>query len=55
MHGGIGVTFEHDMHLYLRRATLGSRLYGSVAEHRERLTAALEAQVEEETADDHRR
>ena len=55
MHGGIGVTFEHDMHLYLRRATLGSRLYGSVAEHRERLTAALEAQVEEETADDDRR
>ena len=55
MHGGIGVTFEHDMHLYLRRATLGSRLYGSVAEHRERLTAALEARVEEETADDHRR
>ena len=54
MHGGIGVTFEHDMHLYLRRATLGSRLYGSVAEHRERLTAALEARVEEETADDRR-
>ena len=55
MHGGIGVTFEHDMHLYLRRVTLGSRLYGTVAEHRERLTAALEAQVEEETADDDRR
>jgi alkylation response protein AidB-like acyl-CoA dehydrogenase len=55
MHGGIGVTFEHDMHLFLRRVTLGSRLYGSVAEHRERLTAALEAQVEEEGADDDRR
>jgi alkylation response protein AidB-like acyl-CoA dehydrogenase len=42
MHGGIGVTFEHDMHLYLRRVVLGSRLYGSVAEHRGRLTSSLE-------------
>jgi alkylation response protein AidB-like acyl-CoA dehydrogenase len=55
IHGGIGVTFDHDMHLYLRRLTLGSRLYGSVTEHRERLTAALEAQVEEESPDDDRR
>ena len=55
LHGGIGVTFDHDMHLYLRRVTVGSRLYGSVAEHRERLTAALEAHVEEEAADDERR
>ena len=22
MHGGIGVTFEHDLHLYLRRHTV---------------------------------
>jgi len=42
-HGGIGVTFEHDLHLYLRRATLDSQLYGTVADHRERLTAILEA------------
>ena len=42
MHGGIGVTFDHDLHLYLRRVVLGSRNYGSVTEHRERLTAALE-------------
>jgi alkylation response protein AidB-like acyl-CoA dehydrogenase len=42
MHGGIGVTFDHDLHLYLRRVVLGSRIYGSVNEHRERLTAALE-------------
>jgi alkylation response protein AidB-like acyl-CoA dehydrogenase len=42
MHGGIGVTFDHDLHLYLRRTVLGSRLYGSVAEHRDRLTTALE-------------
>ena len=45
MHGGIGVTFDHDLHLYLRRVVLGSRIYGSVNEHRERLTAALEESV----------
>jgi alkylation response protein AidB-like acyl-CoA dehydrogenase len=44
MHGGIGVTFEHDLHLFLRRVTVDSLQYGSVTEHRERLTAALEAQ-----------
>ena len=42
MHGGIGVTFEHDLHLFLRRVTVDSVQYGSVTEHRERLTAALE-------------
>ena len=43
-HGGIGVTFEHDLHLYLRRATVDAQLYGTVADHRERLTAILEAE-----------
>ena len=41
-HGGIGVTFEHDLHLYLRRATVDSQLYGTVADHGERLTSILE-------------
>jgi alkylation response protein AidB-like acyl-CoA dehydrogenase len=45
MHGGIGVTFDHDLHLYLRRVVLDSQRYGSVAEHRERLTASLEQQA----------
>jgi alkylation response protein AidB-like acyl-CoA dehydrogenase len=40
MHGGIGVTWEHDIHLYLRRVTLGRRLYGSPDEHRDRLAIA---------------
>jgi len=44
MHGGIGVTFEHDLHLYLRRITLGAALHGTVADHRERLTTILEQQ-----------
>lgn len=43
MHGGIGVTFEHDMHLYLRRTLLGATLYGTVSDHRLRLTDMLEA------------
>jgi alkylation response protein AidB-like acyl-CoA dehydrogenase len=40
MHGGIGVTWEHDIHLYLRRVTLGRSLYGTPDEHRERLAVA---------------
>ena len=43
MHGGIGVTFEHDLHLYLRRLTLDRALYGTPADHRQRLTAIMEA------------
>jgi alkylation response protein AidB-like acyl-CoA dehydrogenase len=42
LHGGIGVTFDHDLHLYLRRVVLGSHLYGTVPDHRERLTTILE-------------
>ncbi|MBO0852292.1 MAG: acyl-CoA/acyl-ACP dehydrogenase [Nocardia sp.] len=43
LHGGLGVTWEHDMHLFLRRVTLGRALYGTPAEHRRRLTDLLEA------------
>lgn len=46
MHGGIGVTFEHDMHLYLRRVVLGAGLHGTVADHRLRLTDILEQREE---------
>ena len=42
MHGGIGVTYEHDLHLYLRRVVIGSQLLGSVADHRLRLATILE-------------
>lgn len=37
LHGGIGMTWEHDLHLYLRRASTNRTLYGGPAEHRERL------------------
>jgi alkylation response protein AidB-like acyl-CoA dehydrogenase len=42
MHGGIGVTFDHDMHLYLRRIVIDSITYGTVADHRQRVTSILE-------------
>ena len=40
MHGGIGVTWEHDIHLYLRRATVNRATYGTPSEHRERIAVA---------------
>ena len=43
MHGGIGVTFEADIHIYLRRVTLDRALYGTPAEHRERIVARVAA------------
>ncbi len=41
MHGGIGVTWEHDLHLYLRRVAQNAALYGSARDHRERLATLL--------------
>ena len=41
LHGGIGVTWEHDLHLYLRRVAQNAALYGSVEQHRERLAALI--------------
>jgi alkylation response protein AidB-like acyl-CoA dehydrogenase len=46
LHGGIGVTYEHDLHLYLRRLTADRALYGTPTEHRHRL-ADLVVQKEE--------
>lgn len=37
MHGGIGLTWEHDIHFYLRRAVSNEALWGSPATHHERL------------------
>ena len=33
MHGGIGVTWEHDLHLYLRRVALYRSMFGTPEEH----------------------
>ena len=35
--GGIGYTWEHDQHLYLRRITTDAGLFGDAAWHREHL------------------
>jgi alkylation response protein AidB-like acyl-CoA dehydrogenase len=43
MHGGIGVTFEHDIHLFLRRHSVNRALYGTPSEHRRRLVDLVEA------------
>jgi len=44
IHGGIGVTFEHDLHLFLRRHTVNRALFGTPADHRQRLADIAEAQ-----------
>jgi alkylation response protein AidB-like acyl-CoA dehydrogenase len=33
LHGGIGVTWEHDLHLFLRRITLYRNMFGTPSEH----------------------
>jgi alkylation response protein AidB-like acyl-CoA dehydrogenase len=37
VHGGIGFTWEHDLHFFLKRAKANGLLFGSAAEHRERV------------------
>lgn len=44
LHGGIGVTFEHDLHLFLRRVTVNRMLYGTPAEHRLRVAGLVLAE-----------
>lgn len=46
VHGGIGFTWEHDLHFFLKRAQLDQRTFGSAAWHRERLAALLRPRVE---------
>jgi alkylation response protein AidB-like acyl-CoA dehydrogenase len=47
MHGGIGVTWEHDLHLYLRRVTLYRSMFGTPEEHNLRVFAIAEAIAEQ--------
>jgi alkylation response protein AidB-like acyl-CoA dehydrogenase len=35
VHGGIGFTWEHDLHFFLKRAKVDGMLYGSAREHRD--------------------
>jgi alkylation response protein AidB-like acyl-CoA dehydrogenase len=50
LHGGIGFTWEHDLHLYLRRATVDGMLYGDATSHRDRLCGLLGKPANEEGA-----
>jgi alkylation response protein AidB-like acyl-CoA dehydrogenase len=43
LHGGIGLTWEHDLHLYLRRVTVDRVLLGSPAEHLDHIGVLLGA------------
>jgi alkylation response protein AidB-like acyl-CoA dehydrogenase len=39
VHGGIGFTWEHDLHFFLKRAKVDALLYGSAREHRDSVAA----------------
>ncbi len=41
IHGGIGYTWEHDMHLYVRRIKSGEPLFGTSTWHRARIAEQL--------------
>ena len=46
VHGGIGFTWEHDLHLFLKRAQLDEVSFGDATHHRTRLAGLLRARVE---------
>jgi alkylation response protein AidB-like acyl-CoA dehydrogenase len=39
VHGGIGFTWEHDLHFFLKRGEANAHAYGGAAEHRDRVAA----------------
>jgi alkylation response protein AidB-like acyl-CoA dehydrogenase len=41
IHGGVGFTWEHDAHLYFKRAKASELLFGDPAYHRERLATRI--------------
>jgi len=47
VHGGIGFTWEHDLHLWLKRATVDAATLGDAHWHRERVAELVLAQVRE--------
>ena len=46
VHGGIGFTWEHDLHFFMKRAQLDQLAFGDASSHRARLTALLRPRVE---------
>ncbi len=47
VHGGIGFTWEHELHLYLKRAQLDGVSFGDAAWHRERIAGMLRQRLSE--------
>ncbi|MEU1532086.1 acyl-CoA dehydrogenase family protein [Streptomyces fagopyri] len=45
LHGGIGMTWEHPVHLYLKRAKADSIAYGTAGAHREALARLVDLQA----------
>ena len=45
LHGGIGFTWEHDLHHYFKRCTVGALLLGSAAHHRAAVAALLRSRT----------
>jgi alkylation response protein AidB-like acyl-CoA dehydrogenase len=45
LHGGIGMTWEHPIHLYLKRAKADSIAYGTAGGHREALAELVDLQA----------
>jgi len=43
VHGGIGFTWEHDMHLFFKRAKCNELLLGDTAHHRELVARLIAA------------
>jgi alkylation response protein AidB-like acyl-CoA dehydrogenase len=41
IHGGVGFTWEYDVHLYFKRAKSSEILFGSPAYHRERVAREI--------------
>ncbi len=50
VHGGIGFTWEHDLHFFSKRAQLDQRSFGDATYHRVRLTQLLRPRVEAGTS-----
>ncbi|HEY4928251.1 MAG TPA: acyl-CoA dehydrogenase family protein [Acidimicrobiales bacterium] len=46
VHGGIGFTWEHDLHLFIKRAQYAQLAYGDASHHRSVLAAELRSLVE---------
>jgi alkylation response protein AidB-like acyl-CoA dehydrogenase len=46
VHGGIGFTWEHDLHLFLKRSQLDQVTFGNAVHHRDRIAHILRSRAE---------